>query len=174
MFNLICVLIVALIGAVGLLIPVYEVHIIGIVILCTAGVWLFASFVNNLVCYTEQLDRLENIRAQLKNLLIYKDQQDTLIAEFRIYLADKYPDIEKEIFKLITDAKSDVQMILKYPEIKSSKTLLKLVDQIDELAKKVYTNKISLEYDFAKIRFYNNNKWFYLRPQTPEDISKLL
>jgi len=174
MFNLICVLIVALIGAVGLLIPVYEVHIIGIVILCIAGVWLFASFVNNLVCYTEQLSRLEDIRAQLKNLDIYKNRQDTLIAEFKIYLADKYPEFEKDIFKLITDAKSDVNVIFKYPEIKSSKTLLKLVNEINELATKVYDKKVNLEYDYAKVRFYNANKWFFLKSSTPQDIAKLL
>jgi hypothetical protein len=174
MFNLICASIIALLGCVGLLVPVYEVHIIGIVLLCVSGVWLFASFVNNLVSFTEQLERFEQVRAQLKNLIIYKDQQDTLIAEFKIYLADKYPDIEKEIFRLITDAKSDIHMILKYPEIISSKTLIKLVDEINQLAKKVYNNKASLEYDYAKVRFYNKNMWFYLKPTVPDDIKELL
>lgn len=28
--------------------------------------------------------------------------------------------------------------------------------------------------DYAKIRTYSNNKWFYIKPQIPADISKLL
>lgn len=174
MFNLICALIVALLGVVGLLIPVYEVHIVGLVLLIISGLWLFASFVNNLICYTAQVERFEKIRAGLKRLEISKEKQNNLISEFKIYLADKYPDLEKEIFKLITESKSDVHMILNYPELKSSDTLLALVSQINKLAEEVYNSRHQLEYEYSYVRFYNANQWFYLRPNVPNDISKLL
>lgn len=174
MFNLICVLIVACLGSLGLLIPVYEVNITGGIILGISGVWLLASFINNLFCYNNMFENFEGIRASLKNLEIYKEKQATLISEFRVYLADKYPDLEKEIFKMIIESKNDINVILNYPEIKSSKTLIELVKQINSQADKVYEFKIILEHEYAIVRFYNANKWFYIKAQTPEDIKKLL
>jgi len=174
MFNLICVFIVALIGGVGLLFSIEEVNIAGIVILCISGVWLFVSFLNNLVCYTSQIEKFEDIRGSLKKLDITKEKQTHLMSEFKLYLADKYPELEKEIFHLITESKSDIHVILNYPELKSSETLLSLVDQINKLANEVYSYKYSLESEYSKVRFYNLNMWFYLKPQIPEYILKLL
>lgn len=88
--------------------------------MCIAILWLFGSFVNNLEAYVNQTKKFEDIRAKLKSLIIYKDKQETLIREFKIYLADKYPDLEKEIFTLIANSNNDVSVILSYPEIKSS------------------------------------------------------
>ena len=170
MFNLICVLIIACIGGVGLFVPVEDVKIIGIVILCISGVWFFVSFVNNLVKHTDMVKKFEEIRANLKKLEIYKEKQRVLISEFTIYLADKYPDFEKEIFKLITDSKSDINVFLKYPELKSSETIMELVKQINNQSAATYNYKVELENEYAAIRFYNMNKWFYIKVQTPSDI----
>ena len=174
MFNLICVLIIACIGGVGLLIPVDDVKVIGIVFLCISGVWLFASFINNLEKHTDMTKKFEEIIAKFKKLEIYKEKQSVLISEFRIYLADKYPDFEKEIFKLITDSKNDINVVLSYPELKSSETIMELVNQINIQSTAVYRYKVELENDYAEIRFYNMNKWFYIKASVPSDISKCL
>ena len=170
MFNLICVLIIACIGGVGLFVPDEDVKIIGILILCISGVWFFVSFVNNLIKHTDMVKKFEEIRADLKKLEIYKEKQRVLISEFTIYLADKYPDFEKEIFKLITDSKSDINVFLKYPELKSSETIMELVKQINNQSAETYNYKVELENEYAAIRFYNMNKWFYIKVQTPSDI----
>jgi hypothetical protein len=175
MFNLICAAIVALLGCVGVFVfPFLEAHITGYVLLGVSVVWLFASFANNLLYYTDQIKRFEGIRRDLKRVGLCMTKQADLLSEFKIYLADKYPELEKEIFKLITESQSDVHMILSYPELKSSETLLKLVKQINKLAEEVYTGKSSLEFEYAEVRFYNKNMWFYLRPSVPEDIEKLI
>ena len=175
MFNLICASIVALLGCVGIFVfPFMEAHIVGYILCGVSFVWLFASFVNNLGCYTEQLDRFEEITRDLKRVDLSIEKQGNLITEFKLYLADKYPELEREIFKLITESKSDVHVILNYPELKSSETLLALVKQINSLAEEVYKGRSDLEYTYARVRFFNKNLWFYFRPSVPEDILKLL
>lgn len=175
MFNLICSTIVAIIGCIGIFVfPSMEAHIVGYILCGVSFVWVFASFVNNLSCYTDQLNRFEEIRRELKRVDLSVEKQGNLITEFKLYLADKYPELEREIFKLITESKSDVHVILNYPELKSSETLLALVKQINSLAEEVYKGKSDLEYYYGKVRFYNENLWFYIRPSVPEDIKNLL
>lgn len=174
MFNLICFFILALLGVIGLLIPIGEVKLVGIVILSAALLWLLSSFGNNLSCYMQQVTRFEEVRRILKVIEIYKEKQTVLLAEFKTYLAEKYPEFEKSIFQSIADHKSDVNVILQYPEIKTSKTLIKLVEEMNELADSVYREKRNMECVCKNIRVYNQNMWFYIKVKTPEDIQKLL
>jgi hypothetical protein len=175
MFNLICVVIVALLGCVGIFVfPFFEAHVVGYILCGMSFLWFFASFVNNLSCYNDQIEKFEDIRKGLKRVALSIEKQGNLISEFKLYLADKYPELEKEIYRLITESKSDVHIILNYPELKSSETLLMLTKQINDLAEEVYKGKSDLEYEYAKVRFFNKNMWFYLRPSVPKDIEKLL
>ena len=123
MFNLISVLLIAIIGVIGFFIqsdPNGIIHISGIVLLCIAGIWLFASLMNNFAYYHYQIVRFEDIRATHRKVKIYEEKRDKLLDEFKTYLSEKYTDIEKEIFQKITDSRSDTQIVLNYPEIKSS------------------------------------------------------
>jgi len=175
MFNLICVLVIALLGCVGFFINIPEApHVFGYVFFVVSGVWMIASFFNNLSKYNVMLEKFEDVRASLKNLDITIEKRNVLLSEFKLYLADKYPEHEKEIFKLITETNTDVHVILKYPEIKSSETIMELVQLIEQSNREVYDYKYSLERDYAKIRFYKNNLWYYLRPTVPLDIVKHL
>lgn len=157
MFNLIVVTFITIIGVIGLLIPIQEINYIGVTILCISFVWLFASGINNLVCYTQQIERFENLRALLKNLELSKLREIDLTTKFKMYLATTYPDLEKEIFKDITDPKSEINIIMSYPEIKSSETLLELVNRIDNLSTIVFAQEKNIQSECAKVRFFNNN-----------------
>ncbi len=174
MFNLICVLIIAVIGTVGLLIPVQEINHVGIGVLSFSIFWLFVSFVNNLVCFTQQVERFEKLRGKLKIIKLQKERQDDLMGEFKLYLAITYPEIEKDVFNKICNIKTDINAVLSYPEIKSSETLIELVKRLDQLSNNLYNVKSNFEQDCAIIRYFNNNKWFMFMPQIPEDVLKVL
>ena len=87
-------------------------------------------------CYSQVQD-IENIEKEKNNKVIYQSRADDLLGEFKTYLADMYPDIEKEIFKTMKPEKITAYMV-KYPELKSSETICKLVNLINEIKGQVY------------------------------------
>lgn len=177
MFNLICVFILALVGAIGFFSqsdPEGPLHIAGIVFFCISGVWFFGSFVNGLYYYDQQIKRFEDIRGYLKKIVLYQEKQKNLIDEFKVYLAEKYPELEKEVFKMISSSSSDIHVMLSYPEIKSSETLMELVSQINKQASEVYNRREYVENLCVEVRHYSKNNWFIIKPSVPSDIQKLL
>lgn len=174
MFNLIFVLIFALLGGVCLYIPVEEVNFIGYVLFSLSVVWLIASSINCLSSFSSQLHRFEKLHSKLNNLKRYKGIQLELVKEFKFYLGEKFPDLEKELYKNITSNLSDINIVLKYPEIKSSDVLVKLTKEISESIRTVYELEKRIEEDCADIRYYKNGKWEIVKPSIPENIKKFV
>ena len=104
---------------------VFSVIFILIALSCQAGFWL------------GEAEDIERIVMTLQDKEIYKKQADELLAEFSILLAEKYPNFEKEIFENMKPEKVTAYMI-KYPELKSSQTICKLVDLINSKKEKIY------------------------------------
>jgi hypothetical protein len=178
MFNLIIVLFLALVGSASLFsgigFNVQTLSIIGIVLLSGSGLWFLASVINTFATYSCQLERFEKLQCSLNNLSKYKLHQANLLTEFKLYLGEKYPELEKELFKNISDNSSEVNIVLKYPEIQSSKTLLKLTEDINVLVQKVYSLETEIEEQCARIRYYKNGKWEYIVPKIPEKLQNII
>ena len=161
-------------GVIGIIIPDQEANIAGIVVLSLAFVWVMSALINNFALYNNQLNRFEVLRAEIKQVVIYKNMQTELLKEFKNYLGEKYPELEKGIFDSITGEQSDVRVILKYPEIKSSKTLTKLTIEINNLAQKVYDQQVEIENKCARIRYFAKGKWEIIKPEIPADILEII
>lgn len=178
MFNLIIVLFFALVGSVSLFsgigFNVPTLSIIGIVLLSISGAWFIGSVIGTFASYSEQLRRFEDLHCSINNLSKYKLHQTNLLSEFKLYLGEKFPDLEKELFNNISDNSSDIQIVLKYPEIQSSKTLLKLTEDINVLVQKVYSLESGIETQCARIRYHKNGKWEYIVPQIPEKLKNII
>lgn len=177
MFNLIFVIVFYIIGAiltmVGVNIGVVSpVAIVGYCFLGLATMWLIISTINSLVYYGNQQRRFENLRCNINKKFIYIDKQKSLMAEFKLYLGEKYPELEEKIFKDISS--SSVKIVLKYPEIKSEKVLIKLVNKINILADSVYGMMDRIENDCSNVRYYNNGKWEYFKAKIPVELKDVI
>jgi len=84
-----------------------------------------------------QIEDLANLKMNASQKKIYQDMADTQLLEFKKYLAETYPAIEKSIFESITSQNVGFYAV-KYPEIKSNETILKLVSLINEKMSDVY------------------------------------
>lgn len=84
-----------------------------------------------------EADDIESIVEKKEDEEIYKNQANELLGEFKTYLVDLYPDIEKTIFENMKPEKVTAYMI-QYPELKSSETISKLVNLINKLKKNIY------------------------------------
>ena len=174
MFNLFIIAVILLLGIIGYNFEIEEVHIAGIVLMGGSLLYLIITFISDLSYYSTQLLRFEDVRKYLKKIEVYKKKQKELLAEFKNYLGDKYPELEKQIFDNINKSESEMHIVLKYPEIQSSKTLMKLTKNINELADDVYDLYDKIENECKWIRYYKDGKWEIIKPAIPEDIKDIV
>lgn len=172
MFNLIIVAIIFLLGLVGYNFKIEEVYYVGVGLMCFSLLYLIISTISNLVYYTQQLGRFENLRKELKLINIYKERESVLLVEFKQILKDQYPELERQIFDFIS--KSGASVLLNFPEIKSSEVLSKLANEINSLSLGVYKQKEYAEDTCEEIRFYKISKWEIIKPEIPADLQNVV
>ena len=98
-----------------------------------------------------QIDHIEDIKKFAKIEAIYQAKADSLTAEFAKHLAEAYPKHERDIYEKISPEQAAIYFA-KYPELKASDTLMKLVENINELQSAVYAQKVHTEETSKKIR----------------------
>ena len=107
-----------------------------------------------------QVDDIENIKKFQQVEVIYQKKAEALTTEFAKHLADAYPKHEREIFEKISPDKVS-WYFSKYPELRSSETLMALVKEINKLQSDVYNQQIAVEQMRQNIRFRLRNPWFF-------------
>jgi len=172
MFNLIIIVILSIISVVsasiGIIFKMPEFIGVsiggGVVIL----LWIIISIIGTFINYGEQQERLEELRGELNKLNQYKKMKDELLIELKNYLGAVYPNQESEIFKSISNSKSDMSIVMSYPEIQSSHVLKELAVRIKDLYYTLYNLQTIIEDKCAKIRYNAVSKWPYTKPVIPE------
>lgn len=90
----------------------------------------------------------------------YQARSDNLTSQFAHYLAEVYPDHEKDIFSKIEPGKVDVYLA-KYPELQASKTITTLVEQIQLLSDDIYKQQLTRAETIRDMRYNIRNPWVY-------------
>lgn len=116
----------------------------------------------------KQINDIEEIGEKKGTKLIYEKQRDELISQATLYLGEKYPEHEKELFKLIAEKNSEavVNLLGAFPEIKTADMLKTLVGKIEKLHGNVYYQDTEIEKLKRKIRVRKRNPYMikYLLP----------
>jgi len=130
----------------------------GVFFYIISGCFVIVLFIVQLTLYTNQLNDFENLKKFNELETIYQNKADDLTSQFAKYLYEAYPDYEKEIFQNISPEKVDFYLV-KYPELKSSETILALTSKINGLQSDYYQQKIN-KAEFKKdVRFRKKNPW---------------
>lgn len=178
MFNLIAVgflmCIAGIVALFGLTLSIEECLIISYVIGGISFVWFIASTLSTFTQYNLQLERFEKLHADLNNLVQFKKMKEELSLELKSYLGVVYPDHEKEIFNSISNANSDINVVLNYPEIKASSVLKELANRIRELYNNLYSLQRNIEHSCSDIRYHNTSKWEFIKPTIPTVLEKII
>ena len=112
----------------------------------------------NAAIYCEQVNNIENIEEAIAKEVIYKEKATVLTAEFKLWLGEKYPEIEKSIFSDLIPSSVSV-FAVSFPEIKSSGTIMLLVNKINALQISIYAQKLNVERFKRNIRVNKRNPW---------------
>jgi len=178
MFNLIIVTFLSIVSIAlayfGVSNSVEELTVCGMILGIISFVWFVSSTISNFTHYTDQIRNFQNLQGSINNYSRYKEMQDKLLVELKHYLGSAYPDIEKDIFRSINDAKGDINVVLNYPEIKSSAILSELSKRIKEIYERLFDLQSSIERTCSDIRYYNLSKWEYLKPSIPEKLNPVI
>ena len=116
---------------------------------------LFASC----IAWTDQISDFENVKKFQKIEAIYQKKANALTVEFAKHLAQTYPEHEKNIYEKISPDKV-VMYFAKYPELRTSDTLVALVDHINKLQTDVYNQQIKTEEALKNTRYRLRNPWY--------------
>ena len=121
---------------------------------CLVGIAVFVT----LISCADQKEDFENLRLLRETEAIYLKKAKDLTQQFAKYLAEAYPGQERFIFDKIAPEKVGLYLV-KYPEIKSSETLMALVAEINKLQSQVYSQMIKRAEIKKDIRFRLVNPW---------------
>lgn len=129
------------------------------VIFCVITVIVIASGTGRtLAAYTNQKydnERLTQV-SQFQDIL--QKRADSLTSKFAHYLAEVYPEHEKNIFEKIKPEDCDIYLA-KYPELKSSDTIIQLVIQIRSLQDDFYKQQLTRAEILRDMRYRKKSPW---------------
>jgi hypothetical protein len=101
------------------------------------GLLFIVTLVIQLTSYYLQADAYEEIEQCKEDKKSYEEESTHLVQEFKLYLADKYPQHEKEIFDKLKPENVSTYLA-RYPEIKANETMVKLCNLINQKVSKIY------------------------------------
>lgn len=116
----------------------------------------FGSLIPTLVAYTNNVNDTQDIFKYQRNEQTYIKRAENLTGQFKSYLAVQYPNYEKSIFKAISPGNVAAYLV-KYPELRSSETIVALVNQIRDLNDAVYQQELSISQKLANIGSRQHN-----------------
>ena len=119
---------------------------------------LVASFIFQLVNYSHQIRDGEELIKIEKFEEIYQNKSDVLVDKFAYYLANVYPEHEKNIFESISPGTIDIYLV-KYPELKSSETIMLLVSEIKILQNDYYNQQLERAEVVRTMSYRKKSPW---------------
>lgn len=132
----------------------------GIAIFAIGAIIAFSSMVITFGYISVQKSDFERIIAIEKIEEIYEEKSDVLSQRFATYLLTNYQEYEAGIFQNIKPEDIKIYMV-KYPELRTSETILALVEKINQLETDKYNQQIRKENILANVRFRTKNPWIF-------------
>lgn len=132
----------------------------GAILLFFSLVLVATGFLVSGVEWANQISDFEDIKKFQKVEAIYQAKAEMLTTEFAKHLAETYPEHEKDIYDKISPDKVNMYFA-RYPELRTSETLVALVEHINKLQSDVYNQQINVEQLLKNTRFRRRNPWYY-------------
>ena len=132
------------------------------------GIFFVVAIICQLIKYYLQAETFEEIKELNKDMGSYERESEHLIQEFKLYLADIYPQHEKMIFENIKPENVTAYMI-KYPDIKTNETLVKLCNEIKSFVSRTYGCERKIYSKERKIAVRQRTIWLTSLPILPKE-----
>ncbi len=124
--------------------------------------FLIIAGIVSLIANSNQIYDGKNIAKITQFETVYQKRADNLTGKFAHYLAEVYPDHEKDIFNKVKPGDVDIYLA-KYPELQASKTITELVGQIRSLNDDVYKQQLARAETLRDMSYRLANPWLIRR-----------
>ncbi len=131
-----------------------------VVMLIIALVPVIVSIIATFGAYSSQISDAENIAKFERLEEVYEARANALTEQFASYLADLYPEHERNVFESISPEGIDIYLV-KYPNLKASETILELIAQIRSMQDDRYAQQVSRENTLKDMRYRMRNPWIF-------------
>ena len=140
----------------------------GFFLFFVGAILLLIGLINSMVAYSDQVQRSVELTKIASFEKTYQARANNLTKEFAHYLAEAYPQHEKDIFSKIEPGKLDIYLV-KYPELQASKTITELVQQVRSLQDDIYKQQLSRAETVRDMQFTVRSPWVYqwMMPNIP-------
>ncbi len=178
MFNISAVLLAFSISLITRLIgdslPTSENHIFlvgfSVVALIVGCLWLFISLIVTFAMYNEQLNDFQTLIGYSKKHKQTSDYVNLLTTQFKTFLIDKYPDMEKDVVEKMIVAGS----IIVPPQLEASVTIIDYTNKLRQLHNQLLEVNERLINQGVSIRQYESNVWSWFKVKTPINVNVII
>lgn len=118
------------------------------------------AFLPTSIAYVSQVSDQESLVQLQQQQAVYTRKATNLTAEFKSYLAVKYPDYEKSVIGGIS-RKNVGSIITLYPNLRTADTIMLLVNQIRDLNNSIYEQEIDAAKIAKDIRTRKRNPFYF-------------
>lgn len=148
--------------------------VIAVILGIISIIFIMVAIIATLSEISYQIISFQLIRESLRNEQIKRNKRKKLLEIFKENITH-YIDIEKSIFNAMKPDTVDV-FLTKYPELKSSDVIIKLVGKIEGLNNTVYNEIISRNKEIRKVWIREEDPWIFKRfiPKRPDDLKDIL
>ena len=134
---------------------------VGAWVLFVVGIiMLMLSIIFTMFSYSGQKDDYETLRKLKRYEAIYTNKANAMTIQFKAYLAEAYPQHEKDIFNKVTLNKPEIYLVT-YPELRSVEGFIVLVGEIGKLQTDRYSQQLKREQVLKNMRFATKNPWIF-------------
>jgi hypothetical protein len=142
--------------------------VIAVILGIISIIFIMVAIIATLSEISYQIISFQLIRESLRNEQIKRNKRKKLLEIFKENITH-YIDIEKSIFNAMKPDTVDV-FLTKYPELKSSDVIIKLVGNT------VYNEIISRNKEIRKVWIREEDPWIFKRfiPKRPDDLKDIL
>jgi len=151
--------------------------VIFILSMLAGSVFTGGNLIFNFSEVSEQIKDIEEIEEYKERKKVFIRRRNDLLSQVVLYLGDKYPAHEKEIFKLISEKNNEaaVTLVTAIPELRTVDAFKELVNKLQEYNGRIYDQDLAILRCKRRIRVRKRSPWLtqYLFPSY-DDTQDLL
>ena len=132
-----------------------------------AFIFIIVAVFYHMAWSREAQKKVNRIKRYKKEADLNKDMYEELRDYYQKYLAEEYPQMERDIFLKIAESqpKELVALLQSYPELKTSTVFMSMIKQTTELVEKIYEKHKHIEQEIEELENIKSDPWLIWKPK---------
>lgn len=132
-----------------------------------AFIFIIVAMFYHMSWFREAQKKVNCIKRYKREADLNNEMYEKLRDYYQKYLAEQYPQMEKDIFLKIAESqpKELVALLQSYPELKTSTVFMSMIKQTTELVEKIYEKYKHIEQEIEDLENIKTDPWLIWKPK---------